>query len=180
MPISSERLVKILNGEKTIEIRKSMPKCELPIDVYLFCSKGRQALYNKHFANGELNIYKAYFLDEYGYLKPPVLNGKVVAKFTLNKVDELEFYDFWEEQYYWKNTVYSATDLAKKTALDIDDIVDYGNSKPLYAWHIDNLIVFDKPMELREFSISPYTDWVEYRVRKAPKNWQYIYIEGDK
>lgn len=29
---------KILNREKLIEIRKTMPKCELPIDVYLYCT----------------------------------------------------------------------------------------------------------------------------------------------
>lgn len=32
-------LAKILNGDKRIDIRKTMPKCELPIDVYYFCTK---------------------------------------------------------------------------------------------------------------------------------------------
>ena len=30
--IKPKWVAKILNGEKTIEIRKAMPKCELPID----------------------------------------------------------------------------------------------------------------------------------------------------
>jgi hypothetical protein len=46
-------------------------------------------------------------------------------------------------------------------------------------------------MELGEFSTfkretiscgmdcPPYTDWVEYRVRKAPKSWQYAYVEDE-
>ena len=36
--------------------------------------------------------------------------------------------------------------------VDFDNFVeDYGNGKPLYAWHIDNLVVYDKPKELSEF-----------------------------
>lgn len=38
MSIQPQWLEKILNREKLIEIRKTMPKCELPIDVYLYCT----------------------------------------------------------------------------------------------------------------------------------------------
>ena len=63
----------ILNGKKTIEIRKTMPKCELPITVYIYCTK-----------------------DNYlGYL-PKYFAGKVVAKFTLNKCQEWHNYS-WQE-----------------------------------------------------------------------------------
>ena len=41
--IKPKWVAKILNGEKTIEIRKTMPKCDLPIDVYIYCTKD-----NKH------------------------------------------------------------------------------------------------------------------------------------
>ena len=37
--IQPKWVAKILNGEKTIEIRKSMPKCDLPIKVYIYCTK---------------------------------------------------------------------------------------------------------------------------------------------
>ena len=37
--IKPKWVAKILNGEKTIEIRKTMPKCDLPIDVYIYCTK---------------------------------------------------------------------------------------------------------------------------------------------
>ena len=85
MSIRPEWLVKILNGEKTIDIRKTMPKCELPIDVYLYCTKGKPLVDDYY---PDLNIYKAYFLGDYGYTKTPVLNGKVVATFTLNKIED--------------------------------------------------------------------------------------------
>ena len=38
---------KILNGEKTIEIRKTMPKCELPCKVYIYCTKGKEETVHK-------------------------------------------------------------------------------------------------------------------------------------
>ena len=182
MSIQPKWLVKTLNGEKTIEIRQTMPKCELPIDVYLYCTKGSRALYDKRFKSGELNIYKAYFLDDYGYSKPPVLNAKVVAKFTLNKIEDC--------------CDMSLPELEDKSLLNINEICSYIKAKEVdpkmvYAWHIDNLEIFDKPMELRDFSIfkrgtiscgmdfPPYTDWVEYRVRKAPQSWMYVYQNGE-
>ena len=141
-------LVKILNGEKTIEIRKTMPKCELPITVYLYCAKGRQALYNKRFDNGELNIYKEYFLDDYGYTKPPVLNGKVVAKFTLNKVEEVVDNG---SSYRINNDVAHTNKVARNSCLDFKQMKTYLKGKNGYAYHIDNLVIFDKSKELSNF-----------------------------
>ena len=40
--IQPQYVEKILNGEKTIEIRKTMPKCELPCKVYIYCTKPRK------------------------------------------------------------------------------------------------------------------------------------------
>ena len=39
--IRPEWVAKILNGKKTIEIRKTMPKCDLPIDVYIYVTHGQ-------------------------------------------------------------------------------------------------------------------------------------------
>lgn len=40
--IQPQWVEKILNGEKTIEIRKTMPKCELPCKVYIYCTKPKK------------------------------------------------------------------------------------------------------------------------------------------
>lgn len=181
MSIQPKWLVKILNGEKTIEIRKTMPKCELPIDVYIYCTKTNKKGWCMVGINGNETYYQKYdrnavYSSGHNYIG----NGKVVAKFTLNKCYELEYEDTYGESYFWKNTVISGRELCKKSCLDDCELDDYSNGKTLYAWHIDDLVIFNEPMELREFSASPYTDWVEYRVRKAPKSWQYIYIKEDK
>ena len=84
MSIQPKWLVKILNGDKTIDIRKTMPKCELPIDVYLYCTKG--TLYFNAYEN-EWHTHKV----DRKLLNPNLYhrNNKVVAKFTLNKVEKV-------------------------------------------------------------------------------------------
>ena len=191
MSIQPKWLVKILNGEKTIEIRKTMPKCELPIDVYLYCTKGKPLF------RLPTNDKKDRFVRvPYGWVvdKKTGFNGRVVAKFTLNKCYELEFRDDDYDcgiSYYWKNTIISGTELERKSCLTQCYMEEYAGGKNIYAWHIDDLVIFNKPMELGEFSTfkretihcgmdcPPYTDWVEYRVRKAPKSWQYVYVEDE-
>ena len=43
--IKPQYVADILNGYKTIEIRKTKPKCELPCKVYIYCTKGKPYLY---------------------------------------------------------------------------------------------------------------------------------------
>ncbi len=179
MSIQPKWLAKILNGDKTVEIRKTMPKCELLIDVYLYCTKGIKDILYKY----KDKYYTQHYLTFTDSVE--VLNSKVVAKFTLNKTEEIVTLN-WESQ----TATLSPFDLSLKSCISIKDLInEFSNCK---VWHIDNLVIFDKPMELRDFSIfkretiscgmdcPPYTDWVEYRVRKAPQSWQYAYIEEDK
>lgn len=182
MSIRPEWLVKILNGEKTIEIRKSMPKCELPIDVYLYCTKGKPYLMSI-FNEWELTKYKTDMSKSKNLFNG---NSKVVAKFTLNKVEEVVDNG---SSYRINNDVAHTNKVAINSCLDFKEMKKYLEGKNGFAWHIDNLVIFDKPKELGEFSIfkrqtiycgmdcPPYTDWVEYKVRKAPQSWQYAYVE---
>lgn len=128
--IQSQWVEKILNGEKTIEIRKTMPKCELPVKVYIYCSKnkGRKEL---RFLN-----------SGYG------LNGKVVAEFTLNKINKLDGADAETE---------------KNTCLTMGELFDYAKGKLLYAWHINDLKIYSKPKQLADFGL-----------KKAPQSWKYV------
>lgn len=161
--IKPEYVEKILNGEKTIEIRKTKPSCELPCKVYIYMTKKR----NFFMANrkGE----EIWFGDGLRYDKTEIVKfpkcdvqywhllGKVVAEFTLNKItthlynfidcEEQESYNFLVEDV--KNAGFN-TNL--EGLLDFDEFVEnYGKRKPLYAWHIDDLKIYDKPKELSEF-----------------------------
>ena len=129
--IKPEWVRKILNGEKTIEIRKTIPKCKLPCKVYIYCTKGKK-------------LYKCVSnFDE------DLLNGKVIAEFTLNKVSTYDWdTDFLNTK---QNMYYTKSGEADKTCLTYEKLCDYGKGKDLYGWHIDDLKIYDKPKELSEF-----------------------------
>ena len=153
--IQPQYVCKILNGEKTIEIRKTMPKCELPCKVYIYCTKPKKwwAFSNWGATSDEL-VWK---------IKDKVkmcnglevwdddcekLNGKIVAEFTLNKVDTLE-----RDLNDWlpKNRYDISNELLKNINLNQEQLWNYGQGKTLYAWYIDDLKVYDKPKLLQVF-----------------------------
>lgn len=163
--IKPKYVADILNGRQTIEIRKTMPKCDLPIDVYIYCTK-------------ETN-YK----DEF-YLNFQKANGKVVAKFTLKKVEEirpkvklglLNTYNTYETETLVINP------LLDKCCLSYEELDLYLKWKIGYAWHISNLEIFDRPKELSEFSIKVFPNrkdnLMTRYLTKAPQSWCYIESE---
>lgn len=170
---------KILNGEKTIEIRKNKPSCELPCKVYIYCTNsGRPLVYGQENA-----CVEEHYTRTYGYSKKEadkiwgVLNGKVVAEFTLNKVEEyeLELWDnntyesigkvYYDEEYGERevdiletNCEIEDTKLVKESCLNLPQLRKYLGQgiSSCYAWHIDNLKIYDKPKELSEFYKNNY------------------------
>lgn len=184
--IKPKWVAKILNGEKTIEIRKTMPKCDLPIDVYIYCTKGGKKDWHLIEVVDTDTGWEGYEYDYYigskGYLKH-CLEGKVVAKFTLNKVEEIKFDD---------------KDIQRQACLSEDELFDYlfvnipynEDMRKGYAWFIDNLVIFDKPKELSEFykisckgcpfentvdCCKPYTH-IYCKITKAPQSWCYVEV----
>ena len=154
--IQPQHVEKILNGEKTIEIRKTMPKCELPCKVYIYCTMGKNTIVYVE-RKGEKdwygNIAKNTMIvtrPKYDYMNyTNETLGKVIAEFTLNKVDTLE-----RDLNDWlpKNRYDVSNELIKDINLNQEQLWNYGQGKTLYAWHIDDLKVYDKPKELSEFS----------------------------
>jgi predicted transcriptional regulator len=165
MSIRPQWVAKILNGEKTVEIRKTAPNVKVPIDVYIYCTKGKYEM-------GKFNSDKKYheIRDDCCYaggwsrgLPDETINGKVVAKFTLNKVEEIK--DKWFSQDICETDELSCVELERKSCLYSYDIHKYLKDKTGYAWHIDNLEIFDNPRPLQ-----PYFD-----LNRPPQSWQYIW-----
>ena len=159
--IKPKWVAKILNGEKTLEIRKTMPKCELPIDVYIYCTKklSQRFLIKKGEQigikeNGEDIIADTNIITKYPTMFEFNFGGKVVAKFTLNKVEEIEPFEEYNSLF---GLAYKLTEKGiincQKAQLTYEEYNHYLKGKRGYAWHIDNLVVFDKPKELNEFYV---------------------------
>ena len=198
--IKPERIVKILNGDKTIEIRKTMPQCELPCKVYIYCTKGKLNAYLPYEHDCfEFDVASAVYLNDKPILDIDVeLNGKVVAEFTLNKIDLL--IDCGAGLHY-VDSHYNDIDidyLRANSCLKDEQIYSYlglkGDSPYFndgYAWHIEDLKIYDKPKELSDFltqGYENYDDWLLFNdgtqnynaylegwvLRKAPPSWCYV------
>ena len=154
--IKPEWVEKILNGEKTIEIRKTIPKCELPCKVYIYCTKNRHlaCVVNKNGAKLFYTCNNETAFIAGGYLG----NGKVVAEFTLNKF--WEFDPFGECTPQWKYLLGKILGLSR---LSQYELFDYLGAKKGYALYIDNLKIYDKPKELSKSKLT-----------KAPQSWCYV------
>lgn len=135
LSIKPEWLVKILNKEKTIEVRKKFPKDYVGW-VYLYCSKSKPYLTRE----------TAAFI--YGYDNEP-LNGKVVARFWCDKVETLGI----KYGKGWETDTMTIKEIEQKSCLDRFKLYDYLKGKNGFAIHISKLEIFDKPRELGEFVV---------------------------
>ena len=133
MSIKPEWVAKILNGEKTIEIRKRFPKDYVGW-VYIYCTK------DKKYAN---------LINRGGFL-----TGMVVARFWCDKVERLYEYqvDGYGSDYEIASDTLEQEELLKECCLTYDQLSDYlGDINNGCAIHITNLEIFEKPKEISEF-----------------------------
>lgn len=187
MAIRPEWLVKILNGEKTIEVRKLFPKDYVGW-VYLYCSKGIKKNYHVIEVIDTDTGWRGYEYDYYlssdsSYLDD-CLEGKVVARFWCDKVEEIVCHNMFNAPTYNTELLFERQ-LCIKSCLGVYDLFDYLGNKNGYAIHISKLEIFDRPKELSEFYNydREYYDsksvirLVKKYLTKAPQN--YCYIEGE-
>lgn len=191
--IKPEWCEKICNYKKTIEIRKTMPKCALPIKVYIYCTK----IKDKKRYTDEVDIP----LETGMYMG----NGRVIAEFILNQIDLVEicdphiFRNGKQLDWYW---------FKRNACLDCEEIMSYigygcdydgwasSEYAKGYAWHIDDLKIYNEPKELSEFvsnKVLSYDDWLYaiynghsgarnnynsylnvFRLKRPPQSWCYV------
>ena len=151
--IKPKYVADILNGKKTIEIRKKFPKDYVGW-VYIYCTKGKPYLFHEKgnvFGDDiyELTNDSTSDLPNYkhAYVVGGALNGKVVARFWCDKVEEIE-HRLLERHY---TETLNDKELLTKSCLSHEEIHNYLRTNIGYAIHINDLEIFDKPKELSEF-----------------------------
>lgn len=185
MSIQPQWVAKILNGEKTIEVRKKFP-ANYRGWVYIYCTKNGEHLFrygNKNF--GETYTYNL----GCGSLS---LNGKVVARFYVDNVEEITNLG---GQNIFETQTLDCIELLKKSCLykeELDKylIKEYEDTRG-YAIYISQLEIFDRPKALSEFyykrcnfdvchKCSHYdvcNNGYKVYLTKAPKNYCYVEVE---
>ena len=203
--IRPEYALNILNGSKTLELRKKVPK-DFVGWVYVYVTKGERLSVVHDDENGETY----YYLDSNW--------GR-----SLNQ--DIPF-RFWFDDYDDVSTKYRIDKsqierVIEQACIGYDDFDKYvGDRENIYGWHIKKLEVFDKSMELSEFfnyknyinsignvslsaqkecGIKGNIDETKYSLecyrytynhmmkstygvtlKRPPQSWQYAYILGAK
>lgn len=117
---------KIASGEKTVEIRKTRPKLEPPFKVYVYQTKHREH-------NG-----------------PTHSDGKVIGEFICDDITKI--LNFITRFGVEGRSEGELNTIAQCSCLDYMDMLEYfGTDKGGYAWHISDLVIYEKPKRLSEF-----------------------------
>jgi len=191
MSIRPEWLVKILNGEKTIEIRKTLAKGD---EIWFYCAKAKPYLADfgdneyPYKSGGICLDYDLHNIEGHG---AEIFNGKIVAKCKVDKVGKIFF-----NLTHWRYEVgANGIDLSIASCLSTEQIKKYlgieqrRKGKPKlqsnkgYAYHLKDLVIFDEPKELgevskEEYAVMPNGVFPSYEpLTKAPASFQYVWVK---
>lgn len=164
---------KIVNGEKTIEVRKTRPKIDTPFKCYIYMTQG------------DLKDLVSY--SEWIYKN----RMKVIGEFICDKVYSIKNQG---NSFVVANEEQGVTnEIARQSCLDYDDMVGYLGNKDGYGWHISDLKIYDKPKELSEFRKSGFMteeEWLfnlypnthchydawakKFEITRPPQSWCYV------
>ena len=136
---------KIVNGEKTIEVRKTRPKMNTPFKCYIYCTMDHPYI---SVSCGEL--------DKLNYRTNTAgrCNGKVIGEFTCDRIYKIDkdSTDFLFKA--GRLSVYKQAAEEKcglRVAMTDDELHGYLGHCQGYGWHISGLRIYDMPRDLGEF-----------------------------
>ena len=120
----------IASGKKTLEVRKTKPKLDVPFKVYIYESGGDERV-----GNGNFNVYVK------GKGRKKVI-GEFVCDMLVWVVAHPDI--FAVHACFYKKAIEDA-------CLTEDEVDIYSGGSDVYGYHISDLVIYDKPKELSEF-----------------------------
>lgn len=158
----------IASGKKTIEVRKTKPKCEMPFRCYIYCTLDKKESF---ICRGD---------DDMPF---DVGNGMVIGEFICDNIKEA--HEECSFMYLGYSRAWSETD----DCLSGAEIYDYGfPNEVIYGWHISDLKIYDKLKELSDFkklnrkchysdlglAIPDCNECTYCSVDRPPLSWMYV------
>lgn len=148
----------IVNGEKTIEIRKTRPKISTPFKCYIYCTSVKNMPLVEYV---DVHRKTGGRIDDWG--------GKVIGEFMCNRITPL-FNICCDD---WDRLVGDAHEyekyLVNQACLTENELHKYANGKDCFAWHISNLVIYDTPSEINSDNLS---------LKRPPHSWCYVNVKG--
>lgn len=182
---------KIVNGNKTIEVRKTRPKMDTPFKCYIYCTIGGRDL---NIPISQERLMRDYL--ETGSMKSlncPLGNGKVIGEFTCDRIykidkDSTDFLFKAGGLSVYKQAAEEKCGLC--VAMTDDELHSYLGHCQGYGWHISDLKIYDTPKELSEFKTlcrvdadccaCPYYNYTKMVdcdgrvIGRPPQSWCYV------
>ena len=124
----------IASGKKTIEARKTRPKCAVPFKCYIYCTKDFKPN------------------TKYGY-KLWSGRGKVIGEFVCRNMTCMQADIDSQGEKHLYNTAF----IESRMCLTAEELFNYiydGKRNIGWAWGISDLVIYDKPKELSEFAVT--------------------------
>lgn len=137
----------ILDGQKTVEIRKNFPKSKLPFKSFIYCTAPDPKQPRLIKTDNELFFENQELAGSDG----SVCNGQVIGKFIVNHVYEFASADDVTEE------------ILKLSCLTREEIREYAGGSRVFAWIIRAAFPFQKPVPLTNFGMS-----------RPPQSWRYL------
>ena len=161
---------KIVNGDKTIEVRKTRPKMNTPFKCYIYCTLPKYP--------HEDFIATDYPMPQfYG-------GGKVIGEFTCDRIDWITHVGYTGIPNLVETRICDAATMrtspvggllnaACLTPKMLNDYLAWGDG---YGWHISDLRIYDEARELSEFTGLRNTRFgaAPYDIKRAPQSWCYV------
>lgn len=178
----------IVSGKKTIEVRKTRPKLDMPFKCYIYCTNRRPFLVWGDVFRGD---WFTEFTRISGYSRAEadkiwdVFNGHIAGEFTCDRIYEIQKRGIPENFDYcylslneWGNDDIAAEiNAISASCVSKEELNAYGARTPvLYGWHISNLRIYDTPRDLGEFiGLRTMKNGFELReLDRPPQSWCYV------
>ncbi len=145
----------IANRKKTVEVRKTRPKIDVPFKCYIYMTKAYDTIFGKG--------------------KPKrvcIGGGKVIGEFICDSIIA--------DKSFGHNALFKTS-----ACMSDADISAYCLNDEMYGWHISDLVIYDKPRELSEFRYYNPIVKLEggypipiHEIERPPQSWCYVETDG--
>lgn len=131
---------KIISGEKTVEVRKTRPRLNLPFKCYIY-------------QTGQGGVIGEFVCDD--------IFERIVQVGTSCETPKYCLCD-------WNMDCTPLDRIISDACLTLDELEKYLDGGAGYGWHISNLKIYDTPKELNEFWFPPELYCEKERCGKCP------------
>ena len=149
----------IASGKKTVEVRKTRPKIEVPFKCYIYETKGKTDFPT--------------FIDEDGH-EIYEGRGQVIGEFVCNNIETIDL--IYSENLKQSNS--KINEILKNSCLSAYELLVYlsrdKTDKNGYAWYISDLVIYDNPKELSEFNHCGVNYHFNPPITRPPQSWCYV------